>query len=552
MSSSRGKSSSAPAKTVPSSPALPVFKKLLVANRSEIAIRVFRAATELGLRTVAIYAQEDRLSVHRFKADEAYLIGQGKGPVGAYLDIQGIVALAKAKGVDMIHPGYGFLSENAEFAQACVDHGITFVGPRPELLKLMGDKVAARALAQRVGVPTLPGTEEPVEDRALALKIAKEIGFPLIIKAAFGGGGRGMRVVEKSSDLANLLDEAQGEAERSFGNASVFLEKYIPRAKHIEVQILGDRHGHVLHLHERDCSVQRRHQKVVEIAPSFGLDPKVREALCEAALKLSCAINYDNAGTVEFLLNLDTNEWFFIEMNPRIQVEHTVTEVITGIDLVRSQILVAQGRSLQGPEIDLPSQENIPRTGYAVQARITTEDPENKFTPNYGRILTYRSAAGFGIRLDGGMGEAGSVITPFYDSLLVKVTASGRDFPNALQRMDRALREFRIRGVKTNIPFIENVIANDKFRSGLATTTMIDTTPELLTFKAKRDRATKLLSFLGEVIVNGNPQAKGFHFKNSAPTLTAPSYDQKIVPPPGTRQLLLELGPKKFAEWIGK
>lgn len=552
MSSSRGKSSSAPAKTAPSSPALPVFKKLLVANRSEIAIRVFRAATELGLRTVAIYAQEDRLSVHRFKADEAYLIGQGKGPVGAYLDIQGIVALAKAKGVDMIHPGYGFLSENAEFAQACVDHGITFVGPRPELLKLMGDKVAARALAQRVGVPTLPGTEEPVEDRALALKIAKEIGFPLIIKAAFGGGGRGMRVVEKSADLANLLDEAQGEAERAFGNASVFLEKYIPRAKHIEVQILGDRHGHVLHLHERDCSVQRRHQKVVEIAPSFGLDPKVREALCEAALKLSCAINYDNAGTVEFLLNLDTNEWFFIEMNPRIQVEHTVTEVITGIDLVRSQILVAQGRSLQGPEIDLPSQENIPRTGYAVQARITTEDPENKFTPNYGRILTYRSAAGFGIRLDGGMGEAGSVITPFYDSLLVKVTASGRDFPNALQRMDRALREFRIRGVKTNIPFIENVIANDKFRSGLATTTMIDTTPELLTFKAKRDRATKLLSFLGEVIVNGNPQAKGFHFKNSAPTLTAPSYDQKMVPPPGTRQLLLELGPKKFAEWIGK
>lgn len=446
MSSSRGKSSSAPAKTAPSSPALPVFKKLLVANRSEIAIRVFRAATELGLRTVAIYAQEDRLSVHRFKADEAYLIGQGKGPVGAYLDIQGIVALAKAKGVDMIHPGYGFLSENAEFAQACVDHGITFVGPRPELLKLMGDKVAARALAQRVGVPTLPGTEEPVEDRALALKIAKEIGFPLIIKAAFGGGGRGMRVVEKSADLANLLDEAQGEAERAFGNPSVFLEKYIPRAKHIEVQILGDRHGHVLHLHERDCSVQRRHQKVVEIAPSFGLDPKVREALCEAALKLSCAINYDNAGTVEFLLNLDTNEWFFIEMNPRIQVEHTVTEVITGIDLVRSQILVAQGRSLQGPEIDLPSQENIPRTGYAVQARITTEDPENKFTPNYGRILTYRSAAGFGIRLDGGMGEAGSVITPFYDSLLVKVTASGRDFPNALQRMDRALREFRIRG----------------------------------------------------------------------------------------------------------
>ncbi len=552
MSLTRGKSSTAPPKSPVSPPALPVFKKLLVANRSEIAIRVFRAATELGLGTVAIYAQEDRLSVHRFKADEAYLVGQGKGPVGAYLDIQGIVALAKEKGVDMIHPGYGFLSENAEFAQACVDNGITFVGPRPELLKLMGDKVAARALARKVGVPTLPGTEEPVEDRALALKIAKEIGFPLIIKAAFGGGGRGMRVVERSADLSNLLDEAQGEAERAFGNASVFLEKYIPRAKHIEVQILGDRHSHVLHLHERDCSVQRRHQKVVEIAPSFGLDPVVREELCAAAVKLSSAIHYDNAGTVEFLLNLDTNEWFFIEMNPRIQVEHTVTEVITGIDLVRSQILVAQGRSLHGPEIDLPSQDKIPRTGYAVQARITTEDPENKFTPNYGRILTYRSAAGFGIRLDGGMGEAGSVITPFYDSLLVKVTASGRDFPNALQRMDRALREFRIRGVKTNIPFIENVIANDRFRTGLATTTMIDTTPELLTFKPKRDRATKLLAFLGEVIVNGNPQAKGYSFKSPPPNITPPNYDQKILPPPGTRQLLLELGPKKFSEWVGK
>src|SRR5581483_4627403 len=316
-----GKARSVSTPEVP--PAGKKFRKLLVANRSEIAIRVFRAATELGLRTVAIYALEDRLSIHRFKADEAYLVGEGKGPVGAYLDIPGIVALAKEKDVDLIHPGYGFLSENAQFAQACQEAGITFVGPRPELLRLMGDKTAARALAQKVGVPTLPGTENPVEERAEALKIAKEIGFPLIIKAAFGGGGRGMRVVTKAADLADLLDEARNEAGRAFGNPAVFLEKYIPRAKHIEVQILGDRHGNVLHLHERDCSVQRRHQKVVEIAPSVGLEPRVRQELCEAAVRIGREIGYDNAGTVEFLLDLDTNDWFFIEMNPRIQVEHT-------------------------------------------------------------------------------------------------------------------------------------------------------------------------------------------------------------------------------------
>lgn len=548
MSSSRSKSAAAAPKV--SAPA-PVFRKLMVANRSEIAIRVFRAATELGLKTVAIYAQEDRLSMHRFKADEAYLIGEGKGPVGAYLDIPGIVALAREKGVDMIHPGYGFLSENAEFAKACQEAGITFVGPRPELLKLMGDKVAARALAQKVKVPTLPGTEDPIEERSEALRVAKEIGFPLIIKAAFGGGGRGMRVVEKAADLANLLDEARNEAGRAFGNPAVFLEKYIPRAKHIEVQVMGDRFNNVLHLHERDCSVQRRHQKVVEIAPSVGLNEKVRQELCDAAVKISSEIHYDNAGTVEFLLDLDSNEWYFIEMNPRIQVEHTVTEVITGIDLVRAQILVAQGRSLHGPELDLPPQDKVPRNGYAVQCRVTTEDPENKFTPNYGRILTYRSAAGFGIRLDGGMGDAGSVITPFYDSLLVKVTASGRDFPTALQRMDRALREFRVRGVKTNIPFLENVVANKTFRDGEATTTLIDTTPELLHFKPRRDRATKLLNFLGDIIVNGNSQAKGYLPKAVVNPTHVP-YDNKMAPAPGTRQLLLELGPKKFAEWTLK
>jgi pyruvate carboxylase len=527
-------------------------RKLLVANRSEIAIRIFRAATELGFRTVAIYAQEDRLAIHRFKADEAYLVGEGKGPVGAYLDIPGIVALAREKGVDFIHPGYGFLSENAEFAKACFEAGITFVGPDENLLRMMGDKTAARALAQKVGVPTLPGTEEAIEQRDEALKRGKEIGFPLIIKAAFGGGGRGMRVVQKPGDLTDLLDEAQGEAGRAFGNSAVFLERYIPRAKHIEVQILGDKHGRVVHLHERDCSVQRRHQKVIEIAPSIDLDPKVREELCAAAVKLCKEIKYNNAGTVEFLYDQDTREWFFIEMNPRIQVEHTVTEVITGIDLVRSQILIADGKPMHSPEVGIPAQAAIPRNGFAVQARITTEDPENKFQPDYGRILTYRSAGGFGVRLDGGMGYGGSVITPFYDSLLVKLTASAPTFSAALQRMDRALREFRIRGVKTNIPFLENVIHNPIFSSGQATTTLIDTTPELFKFKPKRDRATKLLNFIADVTVNGNPQAKGYVPKESLAVARVPAHDTKQAPPRGTRQLLLELGPKKFAEWTLK
>ena len=525
------------------------FKKLLVANRSEIAIRICRAATELGLRTVAIYAQEDRLSIHRFKADEAYLVGQNKGPVGAYLDIAGIVALAREKEVDLIHPGYGFLAENAEFARACAGAGIEFVGPRPDIIAMMGDKTAARALASRHNVPILPGTEEAVADRAGALKIAREIGFPLIIKAAFGGGGRGMRVVHKEADLVRLLDEARGEADRAFGNPAVFLEKYIPRAKHIEVQILGDRQGNVIHLHERDCSVQRRHQKVIEVAPAFALDETVRRDLCEAAVRLGRAVNYDNAGTVEFLYDLDRREWFFIEVNPRIQVEHTVTEVITGVDLVRSQILVAQGRGLDSPEINLPPGREIPRNGCAVQCRVTTEDPENKFTPDYGKILTYRSTGGYGVRLDGGMGYAGAVITPFYDSLLVKITAFGRDFDMALARMDRALREFRIRGVKTNIPFLENVIADPEFRSGRATTTLIDTSPGLFAFTARRDRATRLLAFLGDVIVNGNAQVKGFTLKAPLPPVAPPRHDLKETPPPGTRQMLLEMGPRGFARW---
>ncbi len=528
------------------------IKKLMAANRSEIAVRIFRAGTELNLRTVAIFAQEDRMCIHRYKADEAYQIGQGKGPVAAYLDIDSIVATAKSHGVDAVHPGYGFLSENAHFARACEKAGLIFVGPRPDLLEMMGDKTAARALAQRINVPTLPGTENPVTDRDEAMKIAKTIGFPLIIKAAFGGGGRGMRVVLKAADLASLLDEAQGEADRAFGNPAVFLEKYIPRAKHIEVQILGDKHGNVIHLHERDCSVQRRHQKVVEVAPSFGLPEKIIRELCDAAARMAREIRYDNAGTVEFLYDLDRHEWFFIEMNPRIQVEHTVTEVITGLDLVRAQILIAQGYALHSPEVGMPLQADIPRNGYAIQCRITTEDPENKFIPDYGRILAYRSPGGFGVRLDGGMGYSGAVITPFYDSLLVKSITSAQTYELAMNRARRVLSEFRIRGVKTNIPFLENLIAHPLFRAGQATTTLIDTTPELFNFKPRRDRATKLLTFLSNVVVNGNPHAKGYRPEKPftpAPVLTS----NHLVPPPsGTRQLLLQLGPKKFAEWTLK
>ncbi len=527
------------------------FTKLLAANRSEIAIRIFRAATDLGLRTVAIYAQEDRFSIHRFKADEAYLIGQGKGPVAAYLDIKGIVALAKETGVEAIHPGYGFLSENAEFARACAAAGITFVGPRPELLDQMGDKIAARALARRIGVPILSGTAEPVRERRKALALAGELGFPLIIKAAFGGGGRGMRIVHKSTDLEGLLDEAQSEAERAFGNPAVFLEKYIPHAKHIEVQILGDQHGNVIHLHERDCSVQRRHQKVVETAPSYGLPKEIIGELCDAAVRMARQLCYDNAGTIEFLYDLDTHRWYFIEMNPRIQVEHTVTEIITGLDLVRAQILIAQGCALHGPEVRMPPQDQVARNGYAIQCRLTTEDPENKFRPDYGKILAYRSTGGFGIRLDGGLGYSGAVITPYYDSLLVKVTASAHDWDLARHRMDRALREFRIRGLKTNIPFLENVINNPIFAAGKATTTLVDSTPELYAFTPRRDRATKLLNYLGNVIVNGNPHAKGYQLAKAFETVQAPQYAPHTRVPEGTRDLLLKLGSKRFAAWAG-
>ena len=527
------------------------IRKLLAANRSEIAIRIFRAANELGLRTVAIYSQEDRLALHRFKADEAYQVGAGKGPVEAYLDIAGIVALAKEKGVDAIHPGYGFLSENPAFARACEKAGITFVGPPPNLLELLGDKTAARRLAASAGVPVLPGTENPVKSAAEAQKTVREIGYPIIVKAAMGGGGRGMRVVHDAAQLDALLEEARSEARSAFGDASVFLEKYLPRARHLEVQILADHHGNLLHLYERDCSVQRRHQKVVEVAPAANLPPSIRGELCDAALQLARKANYRNAGTVEFLYDVDSHKWYFIEVNPRIQVEHTVTEMVTGIDLVRSQILVAQGYKLHEPPMALPKQENIPLNGVALQCRVTTEDPEKNFAPDYGKISTYRSPAGFGIRLDGGTAYAGAMLAAYYDSLLVKVTAWGANLPEACQRMDRALREFRIRGVKTNIPFVENVVNHPKFRAGEVTTSFLDELPELFHFPSRGDRASKLLSYLGDVILNGNPEVKDKQIPKEIEAAVVPATPAG-KPPAGTRQLLQKLGPKKFAAWARK
>ncbi|MCX7819063.1 MAG: pyruvate carboxylase [Kiritimatiellae bacterium] len=525
------------------------IEKLLVANRSEIAIRVIRGAAELGLRTVAIYSQEDRFALHRFKADETYLIGEGKGPVGAYLDIPGIVALAKKVGADAIHPGYGFLSENAEFARACRDAGILFIGPTPEMLATFGDKIAAKQIAQQVGVPTVPGTDKPVRPGPELRRAAARIGYPLILKASFGGGGRGMRVVEKAADLEPKLEEAMREAGGAFGNPAVFIERYIRRARHIEVQILGDGRGGIRHLWERDCSVQRRHQKVVEIAPAPNLDPELRRRICEAAVRMTRAVNYLCAGTVEFLVDADTGEFYFIEVNPRIQVEHTVTEMVTGIDIVRAQILLAQGHDFDSPELAIPPQEEIRANGFAIQCRITTEDPENRFIPDYGRISTYRSPAGFGIRLDGGTAYTGAVITPYYDSLLVKVTAWAPTFAQTIQRMNRALSEFRIGGVRTNIAFLNHLILHPTFQRGEATTTFIDDTPELFRWPKRRDSASRLLAFLGEVIVNGNPEVKGRSDGRALPTPRIPPVPAG-EPPAGLRQQLQALGPKKFADWI--
>jgi pyruvate carboxylase len=530
-------------------------RKLLVANRSEIATRVFRAATELGLGTVAVYTYEDRFSLHRFKADESYLIGPAEGgePVKGYLNIENIIAVAREHGVDAIHPGYGFLSENAELARQCERNGITFVGPSANLLEEFGDKTAAKRIASKANVPTVPGTEHGLTSTAEVKKAVKEIGYPVIIKASFGGGGRGMRVVKNAEELPGKLEEAQREAGAAFGRPEVFVERYIARAKHIEVQILADTHGNLVHLWERDCSVQRRHQKVVEVAPSIDLPRGLRQDICEAAVKLCKTAGYRNAGTVEFLVDDDTKEFYFIEVNPRIQVEHTVTEVVTGVDIVKSQILIAQGHKLHEAPINVPQQHEIETTGYAIQCRITTEDPENSFIPDYGRLTTYRSAGGFAIRLDGGNGFAGAIITPYFDSLLVKLTSWGTTFEEAVKRTDRALREFRIRGVKTNIPFLENLILHPTFVAGDATTTFIDTTPELFRFRPKRDRATKILSYLGEVIVNGRSDTKGkFDPKREFDEPKVPAYVHGAPPPQGLRHKLLDMGPVRFCQWVRK
>jgi pyruvate carboxylase len=524
--------------------------KLLVANRSEIAIRVFRSAHELSIRTVAIYSHEDRYALHRFKADEAYLIGKIGEPIRSYLDIESIVALAVSHGVDAIHPGYGFLSENPALRQACDKAGIIFVGPRQELLEQLGDKTAARSIAEKAKVPILGGSAKSVVSLDEAREVAAKIGYPVMLKAAHGGGGRGMRVVLKPDELAPNLDTAQREAAAAFGNGEVFIEKYIRRARHIEVQLLGDLHGNLVHLFERDCSVQRRHQKVVEIAPAPTLDPQLRQKLCDAALSIGREVRYENAGTVEFLVDADRGDFYFIEVNPRIQVEHTVTEEVTGVDIVKSQILIAQGHKLSDPEIGLAKQEDLRTTGYALQCRVTTEDPENRFVPDYGRIVAYRSASGMGIRLDAGTAFSGAVVTPYYDSLLVKVTARGRRFQDACTRMERCLQEFRVRGVKTNLPFLMNLILHPTFLAGQCTTTFIDDTPELFHMRKRRDRATKLLHFLADTIVNGNSLVKNRPKSTRRDPSPVPAFDRQQLPPPGTRQKLLELGPEKFSKWI--
>ncbi len=529
---------------------MPVFRKLLVANRSEIATRVFRSATELGIRTVAIYTHEDRYALHRFKADESYRIGQPGEPIRAYLDIEGIVAIAKRHDVDAIHPGYGFLSEKSEFARACQEAGIAFIGPTPEILDQLGDKTEARRLAKRAQVPILQGSDEPVTTLAEAEQVAQRLGYPIILKAAHGGGGRGMRVVRQAGELASALEEARRESLNAFGSDEIFIEKFVSQARHIEVQLLGDQHDNLVHLFERDCSVQRRHQKVVEIAPAPNLDATLREELCQAALKLGRITAYQNAGTVEFLLDTETGQFYFIEVNPRIQVEHTVTEEVTGVDIVKSQILIAAGHPLSSSEIDIPSQESVHLFGYALQCRVTTEDPSNNFLPDYGRITHYRSASGMGVRLDAGSAYSGAVVNPYYDSMLVKVTTWGRRFGEAVRRMDRCLREFRVRGVKTNIPFLMRLMEHPVFQTGLCTTRFIDETPELFQLPQHRDRATRLLTFLGDVLVNGNPIVKDLPVATRRTAAPVPDWASRRSPPPGTRDRFQELGPEKFSQWL--
>ncbi|HUI59410.1 MAG TPA: pyruvate carboxylase [Steroidobacteraceae bacterium] len=525
------------------------IRSLLIANRGEIAIRVMRAASELKIRTVAIYSQEDRFSLHRTKSDEAYLVGRNKGPVEAYLDIPDILRIAREAGVDAIHPGYGFLSENPEFAQACAAAGLIFIGPRPETMRALGNKVAARHLATSAGVPVMPATPPLPGDFAECARLAAAIGYPLMLKASWGGGGRGMRIIEDEAQLAERLPMARREAKAAFGNDEVYLEKLVRRARHIEVQILGDRHGGLVHLYERDCTVQRRNQKVVERAPAVFLSEAQRAQLCEAALAIGRAARYLNAGTVEFLQDADTGDFHFIEVNPRIQVEHTVTECVTGIDLVKAQIRIAAGARIGSADSGVPAQEQIRINAHALQCRVTTEDPENNFIPDYGSITAYRSPAGFGIRLDAGTAYSGAIITRSYDSLLVKVTAWSPTPEETIARMHRALWEFRIRGVVTNLRFLDQVITHPRFARGEYTTHFIDNTPELFRWPRKRDRATRILSYVGDTIVNGNAETKTrprpaqFHMPRLPPVALGTASA-------GTRQKLDDLGPERFARWM--
>ncbi|MDJ1160053.1 pyruvate carboxylase [Chelatococcus sp. SYSU_G07232] len=526
------------------------FKRILVANRSEIAIRVFRAATELGIQTVAIYAEEDKLSLHRFKADEAYQVGRGRGPIEAYLSIDEVIRVAKEAKVDAIHPGYGFLSESPEFAEACATAGIDFIGPRPETMRTLGNKVAARNLAISVGVPVMPATDPLPDDPAAIRRLAAEIGYPVMLKASWGGGGRGMRPIEGEDQLLDAVMTARREARAAFGKDEVYLEKLVRRARHVEVQLLGDTHGNLVHLFERDCSIQRRHQKVIERAPAPYLDAAQRAALAEAALAIGQATAYVGAGTVEFLMDADTGAFYFIEVNPRIQVEHTVTEVVTGLDIVKAQIRIAEGGRLGRPEeTGIPPQEKIGLDGHALQCRITTENPENNFIPDYGRITAYRGAFGFGIRVDGGTAYSGAVVTRYYDPMLEKVTAWAPTPQEAIARMDRVLREYRIRGVATNLAFLEAVLAHPKFKANDYTTRFIDDTPELFEFPKRRDRATKLLTYIADVTVNGHPEVKG----RARPPAEArrpepPRFE--ALPWEGTKPLFDRLGPRGFADWM--
>ena len=524
------------------------IRSLLVANRSEIAIRVMRAAAEMGIRTVAIFSNEDRFALHRFKADESYLVGAGRKPIQAYLDIEDVMRIAVEAKVDAIHPGYGFLSENADFAEACARAGIAFIGPKPEVMRLLGNKVAARELAQRVGVPVVPATPALPYDIDEAKAMAARVGYPLMLKASWGGGGRGMRPILGPEELPEKVREGRREAEAAFGNGEGYLEKMILRARHVEVQLLGDSHGGLYHLYERDCTVQRRNQKVVERAPAPYLTSDQRDEVCELALKIGRAVGYQNAGTVEFLMDMDEGRFYFIEVNPRVQVEHTVTEEVTGIDIVQSQIQIAEGATL-AEATGIASQKDVRLNGHALQCRVTTEDPLNNFIPDYGRITAYRSATGNGIRLDGGTAYSGAVITRFYDSLLVKITAWAQTPDQAIVRMRRALSEYRIRGVATNIAFVENLLKHPTFLSNQCTTKFIDTTPELFAFKKRRDRATKILIYISDITVNGHPETAG------RPKPPAEARKPRIPKPanaplPGTRDLLLEKGPQAVADWM--